>query len=213
MLEDSFRFTGHYERGVPDLDLCKTDENGSPWFLWPVGARTINYRWETPNGYAYKYLYLVSNPAGWLFGFAGVLAAAALIAAWVFLPLREPVRHWFPMVVLLALYGGYLAAVSRIDRVMYLYHYFPPLIFSYLLLALVLLEIRRVGPVKIGENLRMAGVFLCALIVFASYEFYRPFTYYEPITKEQFLSRDLLRIWDMRCVNCERDSPLVKKTC
>ncbi|MGB5400383.1 MAG: phospholipid carrier-dependent glycosyltransferase, partial [Thermoanaerobaculia bacterium] len=61
MLRDSMAFVAHYQRGVPKLDLCKSGEDGSPWFFWPIGARAINYRWETPGGgdtAPYRYLYL-----------------------------------------------------------------------------------------------------------------------------------------------------------
>ncbi|MDD4319421.1 MAG: phospholipid carrier-dependent glycosyltransferase, partial [Candidatus Peribacteraceae bacterium] len=62
MLRDSIRYVPFYNRGAPRLDLCKADENGSPFYLWPLGARSINYRWETPDGTEYRYLYLQSNP-------------------------------------------------------------------------------------------------------------------------------------------------------
>jgi dolichyl-phosphate-mannose--protein O-mannosyl transferase len=205
MLRDSMRFVGHYERGVPPLDLCKSDENGSPWFIWPVGGGTISYRWATPNSYAYRYLYLVPNFAGWMVGLAGVVMAAGLLLASFFLPLKEKLQHGDAMLALLGLYLGYMAAISHIDRVMYLYHYFPPLLFSYLLFALALMEIRRLGPWSVTTGMRVGIAFLCALAIFANYQFLRPLTYYEPITDDAFQQRNWLKIWDMKCVKCESD--------
>jgi dolichyl-phosphate-mannose--protein O-mannosyl transferase len=213
MLADSMNFVGHYERGVPPLDLCKSGENGSPWFLWPFGGRTISFRWATPNGYAYQYLYLVPNLVGWMVSLAGVILAAGLLLASAILPLKEKLQHGFLMFTLLGLYGGYMVAISRIDRVMYLYHYFPALLFGYVLFAIAIMEIRRLGPIAVTASIRTGIVFACAMAVFANYEYFRPLTYYKLITDAEFQQRNWLQIWDMKCVKCERDSMLVKKTC
>ena len=42
MIADSMKFVGHYNGGVPRLDLCKSDENGSPFFTGRLApARSI----------------------------------------------------------------------------------------------------------------------------------------------------------------------------
>ena len=189
MLRDSLNFVSHYQRGVPRLDLCKKDENGSPWFLWPVGSRSISYRWETPDGNAYRYLYLQSNPVGWFLGLSGVL----LSLLWTFV----------------ILYVSYMAAVSQITRVMYLYHYFLPLLFSFFLFALAFEEIRRIGRWQLTEERKTALLLGLSLLVFVSFQVYRPLTYYEPLTEEQFERRNLLHIWDLHCVDCDNHNPLV----
>ena len=210
MLRDSLAFLPHYERGVPELNLCKIEENGSPWFMWPVGARAINYRWETPGTPpVYKYLYLQSNPVVWFFGLSGVILSIALLSASVLLPLQRKLQYAYPMCIFLGVYVSYMIAVSRIDRVMYLYHYFIPLVISFLLFGLVLMEIRNIGPWSVSKTMRNGFALFCGLLIFAGYQFYRPLTYYEPITDEAFEKRRILRLWDLRCVRCERDNPLV----
>jgi dolichyl-phosphate-mannose--protein O-mannosyl transferase len=212
MLRDSLAFLPHYAEGVPRLDLCKSDENGSPWFLWPVGARAINYRWETPGGgedAPYRYLYLQSNPVVWGMGLLGVFLAATMLLASLVLPLHRPLQEPLLLAVFLGLWIAYLIAVSRIDRVMYLYHYFLPLLFSLLLVGIAVTEIRRIGRWAIHSRGRSIALTLCAVAVVGSFFFYRPLTYYEPITDEAFMKRSILRIWDLHCVRCERTSPLV----
>jgi len=214
MLKEHLAFLPHYEKGVPKLDLCKPAENGSPWFLWPVGARTINYRWWTPgNPPVYSYLYMVPNPVGWFFGLAGVLLAVCLLLGSVFLPLQEKLQYRFELTTFLLIYLGYMAAVSRIDRVMYLYHYFIPLMMSFLLFGLAVMEIKRFLGWRITMQTKTAIVTLCGLLIFGGYQFMRPLTYYEPISDEAFEKRDLLKIWDMKCVRCEKDSVLTEKSC
>ena len=216
MLRDSMTFVRHYQRGVPKLDLCKSGEDGSPWFLWPIGARAINYRWETEGGdesALYQYLYLQSNPVGWFFGFLGVCLAAALLLASFLLPLRRRLENRFTLAVFLGLWVAYMAAISRLDRVMYLYHYFLPLLFSYVLFGLVVLEIRQIAGWRIDNRRRLVALSLCASVLFGSYWFYRPLTYYEPITDTQFMKRSFVRLWDLHCVRCDQTSLLTRKSC
>jgi 4-amino-4-deoxy-L-arabinose transferase-like glycosyltransferase len=67
MFCEHIQFIFHYEKGVPVYDACKDDENGSLPVTWPMGNKSINYRWEK-TGDGVKYLYLQGNPAIWLFG-------------------------------------------------------------------------------------------------------------------------------------------------
>lgn len=212
MLRDSINFVSHYQNGVPRLDLCKLDENGSPWFLWPFGGRTISYRWETPDGNAYRYLYLMSNPVGWFLGLTGIaLAFIMLAASWLF-PAAVKLQQRFPLLVLFTLYACYMAAISRIDRVMYLYHYFLPLLFSFIIFGYVFVELQEIGRIKLDENRKTAALLTLAILVFGSFQFFRPFSYYEPIGDEAFARRNWLRIWELKCVHCQTDSPFVIPT-
>ena len=213
MLRDSWAFLPHYQRGVPKLDLCKSGENGSPFFLWPIGARTINYRWETPDSNEYLYLYLQSNPVGWLFGLTGVILTASLVIGSFLLPLKKPLEYRPQLILFLGLYIGYMGAMSMITRVMYLYHYFPPLVFSFCLLGMSIKEINIVGKWKVEEAFRTSLVLTIAALTFVSFQFFRPLTYYQPITDEAFQKRAWLNIWNLKCVNCEVVSPIVKKQC
>ncbi len=210
MLRDSMNFVSHYEKGVPLLNLCKKDENGSPWFVWPMGGRSINYRWETPNGQAYRYLYLQVNPMIWFLSLLGILAAGAMLLASFLLPLRESLQHRPLLATFFVLYVSYMAAISHITRVMYLYHYFIPLLISFLLFALVFLEIQHMGKFRLHDERKATTLLLLGLLIFVSYQFYRPLAYYEPLTDSQFERRSLLQIWELRCVRCAPNSPFVQ---
>ncbi|MDD5751038.1 MAG: phospholipid carrier-dependent glycosyltransferase [Candidatus Peribacteraceae bacterium] len=204
MLRDSFKFMGHYARGVPRLDLCKNDENGSPFFLWPLGARSISYRWETPDGSAYRYLYLQANPVVWWMSFGGVLLGIALLLASLVVPFRKPLTDRFLLTVFVTLYVCYMAAISQLGRVMYLYHYFPPLLFGFIILALVTRELKQLGPVQLTEQRRKISLLVFGFLIFATFQFYRPFTYYQPLTDAQFARRNIFPMWGLTCVHCER---------
>lgn len=208
MLRDSINFVGHYQKGVPRLDLCKADENGSPWFFWPFGARTINYRWETPDGSAYRYLYLMSNPVGWGLGLIGIIVSAFLLLGSLLFPDGIKLKQPFALGTVLVLYACFMIAVSTIDRVMYLYHYFIPLFFSFILFGLVLNELQQVRRLVLTDERKTWILMIIALFIFAGYQVYRPLTYYQPLTEEQFQWRNVFQLWELQCVGCDDNSML-----
>lgn len=208
MLRDSLKYVSHYNSGVPRLDLCKPDENGSPFFLWPFGARTIDFRWEKSGDQEYRYLYLVPNPVGWAVGLAGVFLGTVLLLATLFLQVKDRLRLRFHLALFLVLYFSYMIAVSRIPRVMYLYHYFIPLLFSYILFATSLVTIPRIGLFTLQENRRLLIMTFLGVLIFAAFQYYRPLTYYEPIRNDAMKRRNLLQIWEIQCVDCPNGGPL-----
>ena len=209
MLRDSLKFVRHYNRGTPRLDLCKADENASPFFFWPLGARSINYRWTSVNALTYRYLYLQANPAVWWTGFLAVMLAISLFLGSVLAPARWHFKNPYLLLVFVGLYASYMIAISRIDRVLYLYHYFIPLLFTFIIIALMFLEIDRIGSFILNAQ-RKTIILLCfGALIFLGFEFYRPLTYYEPITKAQMERRAFFPLWELSCVNCRKKSILV----
>lgn len=204
MLRDHLLFAPHYNRGVPRLDLCKKDENGSPSYFWPFGARSINYRWQQENENAYRYLYLVSNPVAWGLGLIGVLLAAVLLISSQLFTTKEKLEQPFLLLSFLGIYCSYMIAISRITRVMYLYHYFLPLLLSFILCSLVLINIRKIGTFKITDDRRIVFMTILGLLIFGAFQFMRPLTYYEPLTDSAFKKRAIMTMWELTCVRCEK---------
>ena len=203
------KYVTHYNNGVPRLDLCKPDENGSPSFLWPFGGRTIDYRWEQSGEGVYRYLYLVPNPVSWALGFIGVILAAFLLLGPVFFTVKERLKHPFLLLTFLGMYAGYMIAISSISRVMYLYHYFLPLSFSFILFSLVVINIQRVGSYVINEDRRILAMTVTGFLIFAAFQFFRPLSYYEPISDSAFKMRAVAPVWELTCVRCQKKSGLV----
>ena len=84
-----------------------------------------------------------------------------------------------------------------IERVMYLYHYFPPLVVGVVLSALAWRETTTISP-----RVKGAGLIALMLVVILAFWFYKPFTYYEPLTGIEFRMRNFFPVWDLRCVGC-----------
>jgi dolichyl-phosphate-mannose-protein mannosyltransferase len=199
MLRDSLAYARYVDRAKPPLDLCKPGENGSPFYMWPIGARAIDYRWESADNVHYRYLYLQANPVVWALALAGLLSAVALLGAAAVVPSRVTLKRRRVLAVFVVMYFAYFVPFFWIHGVMYLYHYFIPLILTFALCALVLDEMQTLGLVR---QRRLATV--AAALVVVGFWFYRPLTYYEPLTDAQLQRRALLSAWDLTCATCER---------
>ena len=210
MLRDSLKYTNQYNEGVPELDLCKPNENGSPFFFWPFGARAINYRWTSVGEATHRYLYLQVNPVTWFLGLLGVFLGLLLFIAPAFVPMKKKLAHRYLLGVFLMLYISFMIAVSQIDRVMYLYHYFTPLLFSFILFGIVIAELEKIGNFVLTGERKMLVLMLLAGCIFLGYQIYRPLTYYEPITNAALEKRAIFPLWELTCTGCEKESLLVK---
>ncbi len=209
MINDSWNFVTHYNRGTPRLDLCKKDENGSPFYFWPFGARTINYRWETPDGQSYRYLYLMGNPVVWWGTFAGIILALMLLLSRVFNASGEKLKNGYTLLVFVGLYIGFFVGISRIDRVLYLYHYFTALLIGFVIFALFIDELKKFWKWTVDENAKVIFLIIFTGFVFGGFQFYRALSYYEPLTREQFERRNVFQLWELQCVGCDKKSGLV----
>ncbi len=201
LLADSYIFTSKYERGVPLLDLCKPDETGSPFYLWPFGGRSINYRWERDDGRT-KFLYLQANPAAWGIGLLGLSLSGILLGAHVFFPQAVRLRRRRELGMFFLLYVFYLGTVAFIPRVLYLYHYFIPLLFTFVLFVLSFDEIERIGTCVLGRREKNAVLGAFLLLLIGGFLLYAPLTYYRPVSNTWLENRSLLPIWDLRCAGC-----------
>ncbi len=209
MVKDAFRYSTNYNEATPRLNLCKKDENGSPPYFWPFAARSINYRWDTSSdGTVTSYLYLQANPIVWLYSLLGVLSGGSLVFYMYFLGGWGKLRHGPLVTLFFALYGGYMAGVLQIDRVLYLYHYFIPLLIGVILFGLSLSELQNVGPLRVSERTRVNLLRFAAFTVLISFAYFRPLAYHEPLTNSELASRAWLKLWDLRCATCPRNQVL-----
>ena len=185
---------------VGKLNLSNPNEIGSPWYWWLVGGRAIDYRWETlDGGVHYKYVYLLGNPVTWLVSLLGVLSGTVLVLFDLRLrflrSLRSEHRRWLYILVLL--YWAYMIPMALATRVTYLYHYLLPMILGVMLFGIVLWTATRVS-INVKRDVLIAGIALLMLAFWV----YKPLTYFEPLTREQFQQLNIFPTWDLKCVGC-----------
>lgn len=199
-LRDNLKFVSSYAKGVPRLDPCKKGENGSHATGWPLGKKTINYRWnkETSNGVTkVQYLYLHGNPVVWLSSLLGIVLGFSLIAArFVFgYPPKDERLFWW-IFIFTGLWLAYMIAILQIERVMYLYHYFIPLLFAMINLP-ILFQYLYKEELERGSWHVYINVIGFAALVFAVYLFFSPFSYHLPLTEDEFRLRQWFEFWQL----------------
>ena len=210
MLGEALRYAAWYDSARPAIDFCRTDEKASPFWMWPVGARSVPYWWDSDDGgKSFTYLYLQVNPVVWWTALAGLLAAVALLVGSVITPPAKPLKHRFLLTLFTALYVIYFIPFLWIHGVMYLYHYFIPLILSFALLALVIDEIAQMGGRAITDRHKQIALSIWLAAAIAVFWVYKPMTYYErPLFPEQLARRNILAIWDLHCITCPHSDGL-----
>jgi len=202
-MRDNWKYMSEYAEGVPKLDYCKPDENGSYALGWPFGARTISYRWskDVVDGETNIYWnYLIGNPIIWFSVVIGIILSSSLILGrFVYqTPIKDSALFgWISLFT--GLYLSYMIAILQIERVMYLYHYFIPLIFGALNLSLILTYIFRSELISLHRH---TLINLCVYIglIIAIFAFFSPFTYSLGLTEDGFNLRNWFQFWHLRPV-------------
>lgn len=190
--DDYYKFMEKDHKGVPKLDTSKPGENGSHPLHWPFHDRNINYRWDSADGKT-AYVQLVGNQLAWYSGTAAVIFCMILIVNYRLfaIPLRGSLRTYHLIEVFTGLYLAFMALHLWIitQRVMYLYHYFLGLLFSYVLLALLWQYLSEVHAAFARHRTAiLAGA--CGAFL-ASYLFFLPLSNHWPMTKEQCERRNI----------------------
>lgn len=202
-LRDHLRYMAEYADGVPRLDVCKPGENGSHATRWPLGGKTINYRWnrEMVNGVSYvEYTYLVSNPVIWFGVLGGILLSVSLMLGHgVFGHAVASRRDYFWSLLFTSLYLAYFVAILQIERVMYLYHYFLPLLFGIANLAVVWNYLYGDG-LAAGRAHPRANLLLLLLLAVAAFAWFAPLTYGWPLSTSAMEHRMWFDVWRLEPV-------------
>ncbi|RYY73716.1 MAG: phospholipid carrier-dependent glycosyltransferase [Gammaproteobacteria bacterium] len=202
-LRDNLKYMNEYADGVPRLDECKPDENGSYAMDWLLGKKSISYRWDkdTIDGKVQvKYMNIVANPIIWFSVIAGIVLSLGLMMSKFIYGQKEkdtPLFYW--ICAFTSLYMCYMLAILQIERVMYLYHYLLPLTFGSINLALIFSYIYREDILANNKHMWInLGLFIT--LVIAVFAFFAPFTYGIQMTEDQFEMRNWFSFWKLQVV-------------
>lgn len=131
LIKENLEYSFNYNKTVAKLNYASEDNNGSYPLFWAFGHRTIRYLITTyDDDYKHgKYMFLIINPVIIIFTFLGIfLYFYNLYNSWIN-NFKDKERYFYLAHCCYFIYICYMLAMLRIDRVMYLYHYFIPLIF------------------------------------------------------------------------------------
>ena len=175
-----FADTLHLHRQILSYNVATaaTHGDGSHWWAWPLMLAPIYY-WAGKGAEAGSHIYLLGNPLLW-WGVAALLTTLLVnlaLARVSSLRVRAsgaggvPRPLWLPLGCYAMAYLPFLA----IGRVMFLYHYFPPLLFSIVALALWLDEIGWIRG-EAGRRQR-ASLYMVVALVLATALWLAPLAY------------------------------------
>lgn len=198
-IKEYIAYMKRYEKTVPKYNPCKKGgDNGSLAMTWPIMDKCINYRWNKV-GSKVQYLYLVGNPMIWLFGLIGIISSLILVGG-KFLYNCEVKKEKFGQIfIFTSLYLSYMIAILKINRVMYLYHYFIPLLFS---LILAVLQIDYIFDKELEQNDKVLYISLILLggVIIFTFWFFSPLTYYHFLNTIEFNKRAWFDFWHLKAV-------------
>lgn len=208
-LTEEYKASVRYENGVPPLNMCKEctgeGEIGSHPSTWPLMGRVIAYYWrrEADDHSSYSFITFIGNPVVWYAGLAGIIVTLSLIIAGIFI--NRQLVQWETAFILFGYLLNYVP-LFFITRVMYLYHYLIPLMFSVLLFCMIIhtyfvlsKDYEKSNRVKWFFTNRYAV--LLPVIIFLTivgYALYAPFTYALPVSKEYFDAVNIFPVWDLK---------------
>ncbi len=147
----------------------------SKWYTWPIMKRPIFY-WSWMD----EKIYLLGNPILW---WGSSLATAIFICLFI-------IKGWWKNPTSSLLLLGYASAYIPfvpVPRVLFLYHYFAPLIFSVMILVFLIN--------KLPRRYRIVIIFLYIIIVFISFLYFSPLTYGTKISEREYQQRVWLKTW------------------
>ena len=65
------------------------------------------------------------------------------------------------------------------------------------------MSLRSINRWQLTDEQRTLALLAVSVLIFAGFQVYRPFTYYEPLSDDQVTRRAIFKLWDMHCVECE----------
>jgi len=155
----------NYATNLNGLDA--THPYSSKWYTWPLMQRPIFY-WNGEN----TKLYLLGNPVIW---WGSSMAVLLLIGLLVIGKLRRDPTAW----ILLLGYGTTLLPFVGVSRIVFLYHYFTPLLFAIMILAYL------VSKTKHANKIFVALI----VLALAAFVYFAPLTYGLELSPEQYENR------------------------
>ncbi len=164
---------------------------GSKWYSWPFMSRTVYYWNERVNADDAENLdehriYLLGNPAIWWVGALIMFFLTFHVLAYLYV--GKTVEYLIPLAIILIGFWANLLPYAPIDRVSFVYHYFPSLLFVMIAIAYVFRRLLW------KDELRYITVFYLA-IVMLTYAYFSPLTYGVALSPEAFDARMWLPGW------------------
>lgn len=159
-------------------DLVATHPYSSMWYTWPITKQSILYYVGTTNDGGITRIALLGNPAIWWFSIP-CLAYVLISAIWT-----RKFKYWFLVIPIVSMMISYVG----VDRIMFLYHYFPVLPF----VMLSILAVMEFFCEKLKTNIPM---YIFAMIIVVVFIYFYPVYSGFPTTNEYLQGLKWIKTW------------------
>lgn len=211
-IKDHFHFSKIYNLQTFPANLCASGTMGSHPLLWPLGGKSVKYNWQR-DGNITKFIYLTPNLLSWFSGLVGLIIGVAIIICRLAGFCQDKIKMESLLLFSLLQYFLYMYSVTLMPREFYLYHYFIPQMFCFIMLAIVIANLKFSGDVNFfGKKYDkiLAGMTVHGTLVFAGFLFMYPFSYFKPISDEEIDSRRIFNVSDLTCPGCPSTNPIAR---
>jgi len=167
-----------------NASIKATHSYGSQWYTWPFLLRPIYYWFGAGEENLSARIYLQGNPFVWWLGLVVFVYWLLWLVRQFFKKVKD--SDFFPILLLVVGYIGNMLAYVFVDRVAFLYHYFPSLLF--LIVGLAVFFAKYFSKSK-------AIIIGLVLIVILFFQFFAPLSYGLPMTDASFQERVWFKSW------------------
>lgn len=167
-----------------NANLKATHPYGSQWYTWSFLLRPIYYWFGAGEGGVASRIYLQGNPFIWWSGLVVFVYWLFWLVGQLFKKIKD--AEFFPILLLVVGYAGNMLAYVFVNRVAFLYHYFPSLLFLFIGLGVFLAK-------YFSESKRVIIGFILIVIIF--FQFFAPLSYGLSLSDEAFQERVWLNSW------------------
>ncbi len=159
-------------------DLVATHPYSSMWYTWPITKQSVLYWVGTTNEGAITRIALLGNPVIWWFSIPCMIYT--LFAAII----TRKFKYWFLIIPIISMMASYVG----IDRIMFLYHYFPVLPF---VMLTIVAFIKWIGDITKHDFLIYIFVAVIIIVFIQFYPIYSGF----PTSAKYLKELQWLKTW------------------
>lgn len=159
-------------------DLVATHPYSSMWYTWPITKQSVLYWVGTTNEGAITRIALLGNPVIWWFSIPCMIYT--LFAAII----TRKFKYWFLIIPIISMMASYVG----IDRIMFLYHYFPVLPF---VMLTIVTFIKWIGDITKHDFLIYIFVAVIIIVFIQFYPIYSGF----PTSAKYLKELQWLKTW------------------
>ncbi|GAC1463413.1 MAG: hypothetical protein NVSMB70_09740 [Chamaesiphon sp.] len=196
LIVDAINYSIHYHSGIAPAWDCAKNNNSGPVLYWLIGARAINFRSDTVDATHVKWIIEQCNPIIWGISLVSLFIISAGYIFKLFYQVKIEIFDNFSFRTFYFMYLFYMVMMLRIHRAMYLYHYFPALLLTFFMVAMLYQSVPNFGRYTLTiEKKEKIMLFTVGLIV-AIFYYYSPITYHLTLSKYQLAHKEWIHAWN-----------------